>query len=76
MHDPVHDLAQLGLALSNEERSRLVDLLLQSLHQSPIAEVEEAWELEIERRLAEYDSGAVQSVAAEDVFAKAGSIAR
>jgi putative addiction module component (TIGR02574 family) len=76
MDDPVNELAQLGLALSNEERSRLVDLLLESLHESPLAEVEEAWGVEVERRLAEYDRGEVESIPAEDVFAKARSIAR
>lgn len=76
MNDPVNELAQRGMALSTEERSRLVDLLIESLHEPPIAEVEEAWSEEIERRLAEYDRGEVESIAAEDVFAKARSIAR
>lgn len=76
MPDPVHQLAQLGLALSSEERSRLIDLLLQSLHEPPVVEVDEAWSQEIERRLAEYDRGEVKSIPAEDVFSKARSIAR
>jgi hypothetical protein len=33
--------------------------LLESLHEPAIAEVEAAWELEIERRLAQYDRGGV-----------------
>ena len=33
--------------------------LLESLHELAIAEVEAAWELEIERRLAQYDRGGV-----------------
>lgn len=76
MDDPVNELAQRGLALTRDERSRLIDLLLESLHEPPVAEVEEAWSAEIERRLAEYDRGEVQSISAEDVFAKARSIAR
>lgn len=76
MDDPVSELAQRGLALTRDERSRLIDLLLESLHEPPVAEVEEAWSAEIERRLAEYDRGEVQSISAEDVFAKARSIAR
>ena len=76
MSDQVTELAKRGNALSPEERSRLIDLLLESLHEPPITEVEAAWEVEIERRLAEYDRGEVKSIDAEEVFAKARSIAR
>ena len=50
--------------------------LLESLQGTAIAEVEAAWELEIERRLAEYDRGEANSIDAEEVFAKARAIAR
>lgn len=76
MHDQVTELAQRGKALSPEERSRLVDILLESLHEPAIAEVETAWDVEIEGRLAEYDRGEVKSIDAEDVFSKARGIAR
>lgn len=76
MDNQVIELAQRGKELSPEERSRLVDILLESLHEPPIAEVEAAWEVEIERRLAEYDRGEAESIDAEEVFAKARSIAR
>jgi putative addiction module component (TIGR02574 family) len=76
MNDPVTELAQRGKALSLEERSRLVDILLASLHEPTIAEVETAWDVEIERRLAEYDGGEVKSIDAEDVFSKARNIAK
>ncbi len=76
MYDQVIELAQRSKALSPEERSRLVDILLESLHEPAIAEVEAEWGVEIERRLAEYDRGEVKSIAAGDVFAKARSIAR
>lgn len=76
MQDQVTELAQRGKALSPEERSRLVDILLESLHEPAIAEVEAAWDVEIERRLAEYDRGEVKSIDAEDVFSKARGIAR
>ncbi len=76
MHDQVIELAQRGKTLPPEERSRLVDILLESLHEPALAEVEAAWEVEIERRLAEYDRGEVKSIDAEEVFSKARSIAR
>jgi putative addiction module component (TIGR02574 family) len=72
----VIELAERGKALSPEERSRLVDLLLESLHEPATAEVEAAWEAEIDRRLAQYDRGEVQSIDAEGVFAKALRLAR
>lgn len=76
MHDQVTKLSQRGKAHLPEERSRLVDILLESLHEPAIAEVEAAWELEIERRLGEYEPGETNSIDADEVFAKARSIAR
>jgi putative addiction module component (TIGR02574 family) len=76
MNDRVKELAQHGMALSTEDRSRLVDLLLESLHEAPASEVEAAWAMEIERRLAAYDGGEVQNIGGEDVFAKARGLAR
>lgn len=76
MNDQVKELAERGIALPTEDRSRLVDLLLESLHESPTDEVEAAWAIEIERRLAAYDRGEIASVAGEDVFDKARSLAR
>jgi putative addiction module component (TIGR02574 family) len=75
MPDVVADLADQARGLSAEERSRLVDLLLESLHESPLAEVDAAWSKEIERRVAAYERGEVQTFAAEDVFAEARRIA-
>lgn len=51
MPDLVSELASQARSFPVEERSRLVDLLPESLHESPIAEVEAAWAKEIERRL-------------------------
>ena len=42
MRDQVAELAERGQGLSPEDRSRLVDMLLASLHEAPIAEVEAA----------------------------------
>ncbi|KQW66249.1 addiction module protein [Methylibium sp. Root1272] len=75
MPDVVADLAEQARSLPAEERSRLVDLLIESLHDSPMAEVEAAWAKEIERCVAAYERGEVQTYAAEDVFAEARRIA-
>lgn len=74
MYDQVTELAQRGKALLPEDRSRLVDILLESLHDPAIADFGAAWGLAIERRLAEYDRGETNSIDADEVFAKARSI--
>ena len=75
MADPVADLVELARSLEPEDRVRLVGLLLDSLHDEPIADVEAAWEEEIRRRVEAYDRGEVKTFAAEDVFAEARRIA-
>ena len=75
MTDTVSDLAERGRELSPDDRNRLVDLLLESLAVPPLTDVEAAWEVEIERRLAAYDRDEVQAIDAEEVFAKARQIA-
>jgi len=75
MPDLVAELAEQARGLPAEERSRLVDLLIESLHDSPLAEVEAAWAKEIERRVAEFERGDVPTYSAEDVFAEARRIA-
>jgi hypothetical protein len=47
------------------------ELLLESLHEPRLAEVEAAWSREIEERVAAYDRGELQAFPAEDVFAEA-----
>ena len=76
MPDQIAELVQRGRALPPEDRERLVDQLLESLNELAAAELDKTWEAEIERRLAEYDSGAVQAVDAEEVFAMARHIAK
>ena len=51
------DLEREARRLSPEERSKLVDVLLDSLRESELAEVESAWAVEIERRIRAYEQG-------------------
>ncbi len=76
MPDQVSELVKRGRALATEDRERLVDQLLESLNEPAAAELNAAWETEIERRLAEYDQGTVQAINAAEVFAKARRIAQ
>ena len=55
MKDQLVELVERGKALAPKDRSRLVDLLLESLHEARLGEVEAAWDEEAERRLAAYD---------------------
>ncbi len=75
MSDLVAELAERGRSLSLDDRSRLVELLLESLHEPPLAEIEAAWDIEIGRRVEAYQRGEVETFAAEDVFAAARRIA-
>jgi len=76
MTDPVSELASKGAALTPEDRSRLVDLLLVSLHEEPLADVEAAWDEEVERRLSAHERGETQSIDGEQVLAEARRLAR
>ena len=75
MQDPVLELAEQGKALAPEDRSRLVDMLLVSLHEHPVAQIEAAWDEEAERRLEAYDRGELQAIDGEEVLAQARSLA-
>jgi putative addiction module component (TIGR02574 family) len=68
------ELEEQARKLSAEERAQLADALLESLHETNIAEVEAAWAVEIERRVAAYERGEVTLVPADEVFAKARRI--
>lgn len=64
-----------ALALVPEERAKLAEASLESLH-SPLAEIEKAWAEKIEQRVAAFDRGEIPSYPAEDVFAEARRISR
>ena len=76
MADTLKELEARARSLSPEERARLAELLLESLHDAPLAEIEKAWELEIEERAAAYDRGELPAFSAESVFAEARRLAR
>ena len=75
MADIVAEHADRGRALAPEGRSRLVELLLESLHEPPLSGIAAARNAEIVRRVEAFKKGEVETCAAEDVFADAGRIA-
>lgn len=46
------------------------------MHEGSLAEIEAAWNAEIEKRLAAYDRGEIVALDAEEVFARARRVAR
>ena len=75
MTDLVSELAAQGRTLPPEERVRLMDLLLESLHETSTSEVEAAWNVEITRRVASHERGEGRLHDAEEVMAEAARIA-
>ena len=75
MSDLVSELAERGRVLAVEDRSRLVELLLETLHEPPLSVIEAAWDKEIERRVAAYQRSELETFSAEEVFAEARRIA-
>jgi putative addiction module component (TIGR02574 family) len=76
MSEALKELERQAHSLTPEERARLAELLLESLRDAPIAEIEAAWDREIEERVAAYDRGELKSFSADDVFAEARRLAR
>jgi putative addiction module component (TIGR02574 family) len=69
-------LAEQAQTLSSQERARLVEVLLESLRDTEVAEIEADWEREIADRIAAYERGEVETFAAEEVFAETRRLAR
>ena len=73
MSRPLERLEAEALELPLQERALLAQRLLASLDDEPEedpGEVERAWEVEIERRLAEYRAGRMEAVPAAEVLAR------
>ena len=76
MSTMLKELEHQARSLSPEERARLSDVLLESLRDAPVAEIEAAWDLEIEKRIAAFDRGELATFSAEEIFAEARRLAR
>ncbi len=62
-----NEILHAALKLPTEDREELIEELSASLDASDLGEY---WEAEIERRVSDVDAGRVQTVPAEDVFAR------
>ena len=70
MSTHVTELFEKASILSEKDRATLAGLLIESLESEVDPDVEEAWRVEIERRVAELDAGTVETVPWEVVKAK------
>jgi putative addiction module component (TIGR02574 family) len=68
METEIDKLEAEALKLAPGARAALAQRLLASLEED--AEIEEAWAVEIERRIAEVESGAVQVIPIEEALAR------
>lgn len=60
--------------LPREQAAELMDLLLIDTFSEPDAAVQEAWDREIDRRIAELESGKVQAIPGDQVMAEVRKI--
>jgi len=70
MSDTLAELKQKASQLSEAERADLALSLIESLDGPADPDVEEAWRVEIERRIGQVDRGEVQLIPGDEVFAK------
>jgi putative addiction module component (TIGR02574 family) len=68
MSPTLEKLAAEAMKLSPTERADLADLLWVSAE--PVAEVEAAWDAEIQRRIADLEAGRTEAIPAERVLAE------
>jgi putative addiction module component (TIGR02574 family) len=67
MNDVYTDIANAALALPAQARAMLAEDLLASLEASP-EDIEEAWRIEIERRVKEIKEGKVELIPGDQVM--------
>lgn len=70
MSNMLAELKQKASELSDAERAELALSLIESLDGPADPDVEEAWRLEIERRIGQIDRREVQLIPGDEVFAR------
>ena len=73
MKATLEKVTEEALNLSASDRAALTKILIQALDDEPAedaAEVQQAWQVEVEKRVDEILSGRVKTIPAEEVFAK------
>lgn len=70
MSKALSELKEKAERLPEPERAELALSLIESLDGPPDEGIEEAWDLEIARRIAEIDRGETKLIPAEEVFTR------
>ncbi|MBK6999463.1 MAG: addiction module protein [Rhodoferax sp.] len=70
MSDLVLELSQQAQSLGAQDRARLAELLLDSIHLKSDSTIDDAWDAELLRRIDEVDRGIAVLVSAKDAFAQ------
>jgi putative addiction module component (TIGR02574 family) len=73
MSSSLHQIEEQARSLSAEDRAKLAEIMLESLHTS-IEEIEAAWSEEISLRIDAFEKGGITAYSAEQVFAEARQI--
>ena len=68
MSNMLAELKEKAAQLSEAERAELALALIESLDDPAEADVDEAWRVEIERRVAQVERGEVQLIPGDEVF--------
>jgi putative addiction module component (TIGR02574 family) len=68
MSTTFEDIKEKAAQLSELERAELALALIESLDGPPDTDVEEAWRIEVERRLAQIERGEVQLIPGDEVL--------
>lgn len=70
MSNMLVDLKEKASRLSDAERAELALSLIESLDGPADPDVEEAWRVEVERRIAQIERGEVQLIPGDEVLAR------
>ncbi|MCY7306954.1 MAG: addiction module protein [Rhodoferax sp.] len=65
------ELSSKAMALSPVERARLADLMVESLDQAPLTDIDQAWIQLAQQRAEEVRTGTAKTYDADDVIAEA-----
>lgn len=66
------EILERALEMPEDDRAAIAERLLASLDATPDRNVEQAWQEEVQRRLADLDRGDVECVSWEEVKARMG----
>jgi putative addiction module component (TIGR02574 family) len=76
MSDLFAELSQRAKSLPPVQRAQLAEALLESLLAGSSREIEDAWDHELQERIAAYEKGEASTLPAEDVLAEARRLSR